>query len=210
MSKPEILTKSQLLWPKGRPRTSAQDRKAALFRQEGSPLTFDRARRRLLETVYMITRNGQNWRVLEMVLTTNIRVTQSGARDRNFSQREPDDVGVAFYFELDGKPHVLACDRWDTVAGNIGAIDAHIEALRGQERWGVADLRQAFAGHVALPPPDPWWAVLGVPRACSLADAAAAFRRLSKSAHPDAGGQRAEWDRLNAAYDAAKQELGRA
>jgi len=208
MSKPEILTKSQLIWPNGRPRTPASARKAALFRHEGSPLTFERARRRLASTVDAITRAGRNYRVLEMVLTTNIRVTQSGARDRNFSQREPDDVGVAFYFELDGKPHVLACDRWDTVAGNIGSIDAHIEALRGQERWGVADLRQAFAGHVALPPPDPWWAVLGVPRACAPADAAAAFRRLSKTAHPDAGGQRAEWDRLNTAYEAAKKELG--
>lgn len=206
MSRPEIATKSQLLWPNDRPRTPPSARKAALFRQEGSPLTFEGARRRLLETVSMITRSGQNWRVLDMVLTTNIRVTQSGARDRNFSQREPDDVGAAFYFELDGKPHVLACDRWNTVAGNIGAIDAHIEALRGQERWGVADLRQAFAGHVALPPPDPWWAVLGVARSCSLDEASAAFRRLSKTMHPDAGGQRADWDRLTAAFEAAKRE----
>ena len=64
--------------------------------------------------------------------------------------------------ELDGEPHALACDRFDRIEDNIAAIAAHIETLRGQERWGVADMKQAFAGHVALPAPEQWWQVLGV------------------------------------------------
>ncbi|MDQ2763679.1 MAG: J domain-containing protein, partial [Pseudomonadota bacterium] len=116
------------------------------------------------------------------------------------------DPGAAFYFELDGKAHVLACDRWDQLADNIAAIAAHIEALRGQERWGVADLRQAFAGHVALAAPDPWWIVLGVDQGASIDIVTAVYRAKAKTAHPNAGGERAAWDRLQAAFDTAKME----
>lgn len=155
-----------------------------------------------------MTRVGENWRTTAIVLSCNIRFTLAGTRDRSYSQREPDDVGAALYFDLDRRPYALACDRWSTVAENVAAIAAHIEALRGQERWGVADLAQAFAGHAALPPADPWWTVLDVARTASIDEIARAYRGLSKTAHPNAGGQRAEWDRLQAAYDAAKLERG--
>lgn len=204
MTAPSIEPGYPLRWPDGRPRST--ERKVALWREGGRRLTLMPARQRLRDQVEMMTRAGQSWRVTEMVLTTNIRFTASGARDQKLSRRDPDDPGVAFYFNLDGRPHVLACDRWDTVYDNIAAIAAHIEALRGQERWGVADLKQAFAGHVALPPPDPWWDVLGVARDAPSEVIAAAYRTLSKSAHPNAGGSRAAWDRLAAAYDAARRE----
>lgn len=208
MTAPALQMRFPLLWPDGRPRTPAAARKDALWRHEGRSLTLERGRKRLLEQVHAITRPRQNWRTLNLILACNIRFTQSGARDRNFSQREPDDVGAAFYFDLDGRPHALACDRWSTVADNIAAIAAHIEALRGQERWGVADLRQAFAGHAALPPPDPWWIVLGVAQNASIDDIRAAYRAMSKVHHPNAGGERAAWDCLSAAYETAQRERG--
>jgi hypothetical protein len=198
----EIEMSFPLEWPAGRPWTST--RKEALFRTEGRRLTLTSARARLRDQLGMMTRTGQNWRTTNVVLSTNIRFTLAGTRDMNVSRRDPDNPGVALYFDLDRRPHVLACDRWDTVADNIGAIAAHIEALRGQERWGVADLRQAFAGHVALPAPDPWWPVLGVTRDAPLEQVTRAYRQLARTAHPDAGGNRAEWDRLNAAYEAGK------
>lgn len=206
MTAPILAMAYPLDWPFARPRTLS--RKAALFRDGGRALTMTAARRRLREQVEAMTKRGQNWRVRNMQLSTNIRFTASGTRDQNVSRREPDDPGVAFYFTLDGKPHVLACDRWDTVYDNIAAIAAHIEALRGQERWGVADLQQAFAGHVALPAPDPWWTVLDVPRSASAADIHAAYRKKAQTAHPNAGGDRAAWDRLSAAYEAAKKATG--
>ena len=193
-----------LAWPSDRPRTAK--RKEALFRDRGSRLTLSAAKKRLADQVKVMTRIGQTPRVVDMTLSTNIRYTASGARDQNFSRRDPDDPGVAFYFALDGRPHVLACDLWDSVADNIAAIAAHIDALRGQERWGVADLRQAFAGHVALPRPDPWWTVLGVAQDAPIAVITAAYRALSKDAHPNAGGDRSAWDRLSAAYEQAKGE----
>ena len=163
---PPIQMEYPLTWPDHRPRSAT--RKSSLFREAGRPMTLTTARDRLIRQVSLMTRPGRSWRVLEQVLSTNIRFTASGARDRNLSRREPADVGVGFYFKLDGKPHVLACDAWDTVCDNIAAIAAHIEALRGQERWGVADLRQAFAGHVSLPSAPHWSSVLGVGRTASI------------------------------------------
>jgi hypothetical protein len=199
---PQIEKRFPLEWPAGRQKT--RDRKSALWRNDGRRVSFSVAERRLIEQVNAMTRPGHDWRVLDQVLSCNIRFTLSGARDRNYSQREPDDCGVAFYFALDGRPHVLACDRWDAVADNVAAVAAHIEALRGQERWGVADLRQAFAGHVALPAPEQWWQVLGLKPAATLAEAEAAYKRLALDAHPDRGGSNAAMARLNAARDAAR------
>ncbi len=178
-------------------------------------MTFTAARTRLARQVAAMTRTGQHYRVVSMILSTNIRFTASGARDQNVSRRDPDDPGVAFYFDLDGKPHVLACDRWNSVADNIAAIAAHIEALRGQERWGVADLRQAFAGHAALPAPDhvaplQWRKHIGLPAGrVTREQLDAAYRREARSAHPDAQyGSREAWDLLTAHYETAKKELG--
>ncbi len=194
-----------LAWPQGRPRTDSP--KPALFRNPEAAngrLSIAVAERRLIEQLGAMTRTGKNWRTTDIVLSTNIRYTADGRRDQSRSRAEPADRGVAVYFRLDGRPHVLACDRWDTIADNIAAIAAHIEALRGQERWGCADLAQAFAGHVALPPPEQWWQVLGVPASAGADEIEAAYRRLAKSAHPDTGGSTAAMARLNAARDAGK------
>lgn len=208
MTKLSIDMQFPLQWVAGRPRTPTSELKGARFRHEGRSLSLSTAIERLCSQMDMITPQGRTWRTTGLVLSCNIRFTRSGARDRNYSMREPLDSGVAFYFHLDGHPHALACDRWLTVADNIAAIAAHIEALRGQERWGVADLKQAFAGHVALPPPDPWWKVLGVAPDASLTEIEAAFRALAKQAHADTGGSDEAMIRLNLARDEARMARG--
>lgn len=198
-------------WPAGRERT--EDRKMARFNDSRGELTFMRARQRLLKQVTALTRPVQPWRTTLLLLSTNIRFTASGARDKNFL-REPLDPGATFFFDLDRQPYVLACDRWNTVASNIAAIAAHIDALRGQERWGVADLRQAFAGHVALAAPQAataraWWKVLGLPSAdVSINDVEVMFRRLAAIHHPDKGGSAERMAELNRARDEAKESVG--
>jgi len=200
-----------LRWPEGRPRTLAPDRKRALFKHDGRDITLDAARARLRTQLEIFTRNGQSWRTADIVLSLNIRFTLSGGRDQNF-RREPEDCGVALYFSLDGRPYVLACDRWASVAENIAAIAAHIDALRGQERWGVADLRQAFAGHTALPAPgqsatENWWQVLGVRRDAPIVVIENAWRALAPAAHPDRnGGSHEAMARLNVARDQGRKE----
>ncbi|MES2289328.1 MAG: J domain-containing protein [Pseudomonadota bacterium] len=201
MSKLLIEMAYPLRWPTGRSRTPASQRKRALFKHDGRDMTLSAARRRLEHQLDQITRRGQPWRTRDIVVSMNIRFTASGGRDQNISRRDPEDPGVALYFGLDKQPVVLACDRWDTVQDNVAAIAAHIEALRGQERWGVADLAQAFAGHVALPAPEQWWQVLGVAQNASRAEIDASYREKAKRAHPDMGGSDAAMARLNTARD---------
>lgn len=197
-----------LAWPTGRPRTAK--RQPALFRDAQAAsgrLSIHRAKARLITQFELMTRTGRPYRTTDIILSTNIRYTRDGRRDQNVSRRDPDDCGAAVYFNLDGRPHVLACDRWDTIADNIAAIAAHIEALRGQERWGVADLAQAFAGHTALPPPEQWWQVLGVTSTATRAEIEAAWRDRAKQAHPDHGGSDAAMARLNAARDQGRKAV---
>lgn len=207
MTKPPQLDMGYpLAWPDQRPRST--DRRSALFRDAGRPMTLTTSRKRLVHQIDLMTRPGRPYRVVDQLLTTNIRFTASGARDQNISRRDPADPGVAFYFTLDGRPHVLACDAWDTVYDNIAAIAAHIEALRGQERWGVGDLRQAFAGHLRLPSAPHWSSVLSVDRAAPIADIERAYRLRARDTHPDAGGTREAWDELVRAINEARREKG--
>lgn len=208
MPAPQIEFAYPVDWPVGRPRTESWKRKPALFNSGGKALLFDQAVARLAQQVQAVTPRGHSSRMLELTLSTNFELRADGRprRDRG----TPSDPGVAFFFELDGKPHLLACDRWDTIAGNIAAIAAHIEALRGQERWGVATLHEAFAGHVALPAPEQWWQVLGLTAAAPVELIQRRYRELARRAHPDTGGSEAAMARLNAARDEGLKARGAA
>lgn len=201
MSDPQIEFAYPVSWPTGRAKEGG--RKQALWQSGGSQLNFDQAVGRLRKQVNAITPFGRSWRVREQTLSTNyeLRVDGRPRRDRG----RPFDQAVAFYFELDGQPHVLACDRFDRIEDNIAAIAAHIEALRGQERWGVADMKQAFAGHVALPAPEQWWQVLGVSEHATADDVDRAWREKMRAAHPDHGGSAAAAQRLNWARAEARR-----
>lgn len=201
MSAPQIEIASPVDWPIGRPKTRA--RQEAKWRHQGGRVLFDVALRRLKEQVELVTKSGQSWRMRELTLSTNYDLRADGRprRDRG----HPTDPSVAFFFELDGEPHLLACDRFDTVPDNIAAIAAHIEALRGQERWGVATMKQAFAGHVALPAPEQWWQVLGVSNSASDEEIDRAWKGQIKDAHPDRGGSEQRAARLNWARSEGKK-----
>lgn len=144
-----------------------------------------------------------------VIVSTNVRLRQDGLPLSN--QRQPQDAGAAVYFKLKGKDCVLACDKWNRVECNLWAIAKHIDALRGQERWGVGTLDQAFAGYAALPPPSgsrDWWSVLGVDRAASMDVIKGAYRDLARALHPDQGGSNNQMAELNGALATAKFEKG--
>jgi hypothetical protein len=116
------------------------------------------------------------------------------------------DPGVAVYFTLKGKPTVLACDRWNSVADNMAAIAGHIDSIRASERYGVGTMEQAFAGYAALPAsPHDWWIVLGVTQDATSAQVDDAYRRLARASHPDHGGSHDQMARINAARDEARK-----
>lgn len=188
----EDITNYPLSWPFGWERTDRYQRGEARF-DHHSILKCVRA----LETE-LRRMGGTN-----MIVSTNIKVRNDGIPYSN--QRVPDDAGVAVYFDWKNKPIVFACDKWDRVEDNLWAIVKHIEALRGQERWGVGSLDQAFAGYAALPDPDTrsWWDVLGVAQTATNDEIKKAYLNLAKIHHPDAGGDPLMFDQITKAYQLA-------
>lgn len=121
----------------------------------------------------------------------------------------PPDPGVAVYFDRKGQRVCFACDKWYGVHNNIHAIAKTIEALRGIERWGSAEmLDAAFTGFAALPATAggglrDWTEVLGIPATASHDEKKAAYRRLTMERHPDRGGSDEAMAELNLAFEAA-------
>lgn len=180
-----------LTWPVGWRRTSPDQRKASAFASR----TLADARDAVLVELRRLGAKAT-------IISTNMPLRRDGLPYS--SGRRSDDPGVAVYFTLSGAPKVLACDRWRTVEDNLWAIAKHIEAIRGQERWGVGTVEQAFMGYDALPAPKTaWWEILGVDRNATDEEIRAAYRQRVKETHPDAGGSEEEFLKVQAAFEAA-------
>lgn len=124
----------------------------------------------------------------------------------------PADPSIAVYFTLKGKPHVLACGKWDRAQDNIWAIAKHIEALRGQNRWGVGSIEQAFRGYTALPETSSgasWWSSLGIPINATPDQVRDAFRAKAKIYHPDSGSapDHEKMVEINLAFEQASRQF---
>lgn len=145
-----------------------------------------------------------------IVVSTNIELRNDGTP--RAGARDPTDAGVAVYFDLSDKPRVLACDRWDTPAGNVRAIVKHVNALRGQTRWGVGSVDRAFDGYVALPAQGETyshWKELGLDRETATVDTVeAVFKARARKDHPDLPtGSHDKFVRLQRAREAAIVEI---
>jgi hypothetical protein len=193
-------TRFPLAWPLGWPRNN--ELRSARFKSHGSALTISQAVSRL-ETE--LERMGAT----DPMMSSNLKLGISGVPLSG--QAEPRDRGVAVYFVLHGRDRVLACDAYLSVAGNIAAIAAHIDALRRIERYGVGTMDQAFAGYTALPAPSldnraPWRAILGFKGFSSVTadDVRVNYRAKAKLV----ANNEAALTELNLARDAALRELG--
>lgn len=184
-----------LAWPAGWKRSRHRPR--AAFKCD-----FAKARDGLLRELRLM---GARY----VVLSSNVPLRRDGLPYAK--QPEPDDPGVAVYFMWQGKQMTFACDRWDRVRDNVRAVEKTIEALRGIERWGASDMMErAFSAFEALPAPDgvvtlSCWQILDLGPDASEMEIERAYRTKAKSAHPDQGGSRDEWDQLRRAYDQAKK-----
>jgi hypothetical protein len=144
------------------------------------------------------------------VLSSNLELRLNGLP--RSGQTEPDDVGVACYFNLRDRRMVIACDRWVRTADNIAAIAAHIRATRSVERYGCGSVEQAFTGYLKLPAPGDinWRTILGVPEgfAPDLDWIENRRRTLAKWHHPDVeSGSTEQMTEINRAADEARKEL---
>lgn len=145
----------------------------------------------------------------EVCISTNVRLTRSGVLDGGAA--EPGDHGAAVYFRLKGEPRVLACDKWNRVGDNLLAMAKHVEAIRGQVRWGVGSLEQAFGGYRALPAmeaPRHWSVILGVKENAPTAEVEARRIALLEKCHPDRGGKLNDAVEVNIAYTEFRRERG--
>ncbi len=210
-------------WPAGWPRTKASLRTQSRFGKRGQ-ISFTYARDFLLTEMRRLG-------AANVVLSSELPVQRNGlpyaASGRNM------DPAIAVWFVLADKngnhqERVFACDKYLTHAENLYATAKSVEALRGLERWGAADVvTRAFDGFTALPPGSAetaaaparrtWREVFGVDglpwtdpdmdRADLAAIVKSRYRGLIQSAHPDAGGSHDLAAELNAALAEAETEL---
>ena len=142
-----------------------------------------------------------------VIISTNLKLRNDGLPFS--SQREPDDRGVAVYFDYLGSQKCFPCDKWTKVADNLRAIFKSIEAMRGLERWGSKSfVEAAFTGFTALPAPSaskPWWEVLEVPRGSTVATIKTAYRQKAMDLH-NTGADESQLSELNIARDKAIEE----
>lgn len=218
----ENITSYPLAWPLGYERTPKAARKRANFgttkQSFGSsysqkrPLTIAEGVERLMRSIRGFTKTGQTWRIDPncVVISSMLKVRMDGLPMSG--QAEPDDTGVAVYFEFDGKLTVMCCDKWDRAADNLGSIAATLDAMRALERYGVSQSERAFTGFMALPAPGEvkartCWEVLGIASTQSKKAIDSAWRERSKVCHPDVpGGSHDAMSELNTARDQAAQQ----
>lgn len=194
-----------LSWPEGWARTLG-----ALRRRW--PCAYSSRQHSMQDSTDFLEGELRRLKASKAVLSSNMPRRLDGRPYSNAAQ--PADQGVAVYFELKGKPISLACDKWNRVEDNVWAIAKHIESLRGQDRWGVGSIEQAFRGYMALPAPgestgSSWWNVLGVPINASPEQVRQAYRILVKKHHPDSGGDAELFHRVMKAmeiYEASLRE----
>lgn len=162
----------------------------------------DGVRRVIAELVRMGVRER------DVTISTNMRTGLSSSTGSQLGKIG--DPGVAVYWKQGDKPErVLAVDRYDTVADNLAAIAATLDAMRAIERHGGAVvLNRAMEGLTALPAPPserPWWQILGLREDATIDQIKAAHREGVKRIHPDAGGSGEAMALINRARDIGLQ-----
>lgn len=224
------ITASPLTWPQGWKRTAPAQRRRAKFskgeRQYSSqPGAGSWLRQREVSVADGTTRvlvELSRMGVLrdDVIISTNVELRIDGLPRSN--QRAPQDPGVAVYWCDRAAPEaqaakVMAIDLYDTVAGNLAAVAATLEAMRAIERHGGGEiLNRVFTGFAALPSPEQaaaplWWQVLGFDepgKVVTLEAAEQAYRRRRSETHPDKpGGSQDAFDLVQRAIEQARQEL---
>lgn len=197
-----------LCWPDGWKRHAPGTRLISNFKPNVYPrrrYTIDEARTGLANQLELL-------KATDCILSSNLRLRVDG--QPMSGQAQPSDVGVAVYFKLDGRAVSLACDKWAHVECNLRAIALHIESIRGQERWGVGSIAQAFRGYMALPAVgqsggDRYWEVLGLPINHSEEQLSAAYKTMAKKFHPDNPntGDAIKFNQVQNAYNMLAQNL---
>jgi hypothetical protein len=198
-----------LQWPEGWPRTKAGFTKDGKFTKYKKDLTIADGVDRVIAELERFGIDRQ-----DVVISTNVRTRLDGFP--RSGEPTPQDKGVAVYWEeWNGKRRVIAVDIYTTVADNLAAIAATLDAMRAIERHGGAQiLERAFTGFLALPAPTwkrPWREVMGFApgEPVDAETLKARYRKLASTRHTDKeGGSDDAMAELNVANAEAEQEVG--
>lgn len=199
-----------LKWPEGWGRTPAHKRRP----NNSFKTTFDKAHRNLLAELKRLGAAG-------VVVSSWLPLRNDGKPRADAARQKLADPGVAVYFQLRGRPMVMARDSFTNVHDNLHSIGHAIAHLRGLERHGgAAMMERAFGGFLALPAPgdhtEHWTTILGEPgnwRELSPETQRlwidGRFRALAVECHPDQpGGSETAFKRLGEARQAALANVG--
>lgn len=206
-----------LQWPAGWQRTPLAAREYGRFNARTQAAGYAFTSKRKLTIAEAVQRLRAQLRMIgagddDAVISSNLQLRLDGLP--RSGQAEPDDPGAAVYWRTRaGDLRCMAIDNYQTVADNIAAIAATLDAMRAIRRHGGAEiLDRAFTGFAALPPPEDsvdWRQALGFAPGSiiTIDDAAAAYRRRRAETHPDRGGNPAEFIVVQKAYEQACAEL---
>lgn len=208
-----------LQWPTAKARTPETKRKPGRFSSESEkrhcsrrPVTLYEACQRLSSEVQSWTKVGHQWRIdpEKVFITSAISDIKNDGMPYS-NRRMPDDPAIAIYFHLDAELMALAINSFASIEQNIAAAAATLEAYRKLDRYGVSLAQGDLIIRLRLPEKatasNTWWSVLGVPINAGSEQIKSAYRKLVKTHHPDTGGDRAAWDRVQSAYKQAMQTV---
>lgn len=215
-----MISRYPLTWPDGWKRVSSRQRarfgKQQTYYNENYKKTMWAGTKRLTvaQGVERILRELGLMGVSEgnAIISTNVPTRLDGLPYSNAAA--PADPGAAVYWKIRERQQCMAIDIYDSVADNLAAIAATLEALRAIERHGgAAILERAFRGFTALPERSggkSWRDVLRFPALTIPTEAMVKdhFREIATEVHPDKdGGSRDAFEELIWARDAALLEL---
>jgi hypothetical protein len=111
----------------------------------GSPLQWPAGQPRTERECQLRLLGAEN-----VIVSTNRKLSKATNRPLA-DQCQPEDRGVAVYFDWNGQELCFAVDRWDVVLDDIHANALSIAAIRDLERWGGEMVERSFQGFAALP-----------------------------------------------------------
>lgn len=202
----EPISRFPLQWPIGWKRIPPGDRKDASFSRHDQRLTVADGLQRILGEL------GRMGVHQDFVIVSSNLETRLDGMPRS-SQANPGDPGVCVYWQKggprSGNPmRCLPIDRYFKAADNMAAIAATLDAMRGIERHGGAQiLERVYTGFAALPAPAAgqrdWWTVLGLQPEATAEQIREAHKRLRSTLHPDkpGSGDQERMAELNVARD---------
>lgn len=212
-----MITACPLTWPAGWPRTEQGFQKEGRFgtRKQRPGSSYARSEDiTIADAVFRVLAELERMGIKrdDIVISTNVKTRLDGLPRGN--EREPRDNGAAVYWETRaGARRVMAIDQYTSVANNLAAIAATLDAMRAIERHGGAQiLDRAFTGFTALPAPSAkraWREILNFSSNDKISSEVLKirYRYLASRRHPDKGGSDQAMAELNVAYEEAKKEI---